>query len=176
MHYIVAVGAAGRRYLLRRNATGRVKISLSNWTACPGRRYDVRGTFHPFYTTFFLALAARPAREERTSGKEREVTNGGAEINCLSAVCLESRACESPVSTRPVCSSSDRNIVSADRRLSLSLSLSKDLRVIIAGTAQCCRAPENDGKNVYFISRFFQDTVVRMVVNQQMSATLYNYH
>lgn len=74
MHYIVAVGAAGRRYLLRRNATGRVKISLSNWTACPGRRYDVRGTFHPFYTTFFLVLSPRSAREPR---RENERGGGG---------------------------------------------------------------------------------------------------
>lgn len=119
------------------------------------------------FTRPFSSLLPRPAR---TSGKEREVTNGEAEINCLSAVCLESWACKAQfLRGRFV---SRRTGISCAR---IAGSLAKDLRVIIAGTAQCCRAPGNDGKNVYFISRFFQDTVVRMVVNQQMSATLYNY-
>lgn len=71
MHYIVVPGViycgvmppAGLRY---RSQIGR---------RVPARRYDARETFHPFYTTFFLAVAvaaARAAKRERKREKRRE--------------------------------------------------------------------------------------------------------
>lgn len=72
--YPAVIGAAQRPDALyrrdviycRHNAIGRVKISLSNWTACrrphgdttPGR------LFRPFYATFFLVAVVRFAKGE----------------------------------------------------------------------------------------------------------------
>lgn len=159
----------------RRNATGWVKISLSNWTACRRPHGDTtpERLFHPFYATFFLTAVVQAAKGERENAREwgRKTERGSrvAEINCLSAVCLESRARKAPVSTRPVCPSSDSNIVSADRR-----SLEGPARNYCSA-ARRCQALRNDSKNIYFILRFFRDTVGGMVTNRQMSATYYNY-
>jgi len=105
---------------------------------------------------------------ERTKMNEKEREEGRsrvAEINCLSAVCLESRTRKAPVSTQPVCPSSDSNIVSADRRS-------------LEGPARnyCATLPSSEKRvKIYFILWFFRDTVEGMVANRQMSATYYNY-
>lgn len=68
----------------RRNATGWVKISLSNWTACRRPHGDTPARlFYPFYTTFFHVAAARIAKgeqeNERASEEERERHKPGVE-------------------------------------------------------------------------------------------------
>lgn len=164
--YPAVIGAAQRCDALyrrdviycRHNAIGRVKISLSNWTACrtairhPGD-FSVRFT-RPFSSLLSCSPRRQSERTRRERGRKREAEQSGeAEINCLSAVCLESRARKAPVSTRPVCPSLDRNIVNADRR-----SLEGPVRNY-CGAARRCQVLRNDGKNIYFISRFFRDTV-----------------
>jgi len=169
MHYIVAVlfiagvmPPAGLRY---RSQIGRrvvVRMAIRR-----PRDFSVRDLF---------LRCRRAGREGRTKERERvreeereRQWSGEAEINCLSAVCLESRVRKAPVSTRPVCPSSDRNIVSTDRR-----SLEGFARNY-CGAARHCQTLRNDDKNIYFISRFFRNTVAGMVANRQMSATHYNY-
>jgi len=138
MHYIA--GTAGRRYLLRRNATGRVKISLSNWTACPGRRYDaVERLFIRFTRPFSSPLAVPPRERRATEERGRE----GEEKQRLIAY----RPFVSKLEPRKAqflrgrfVPRHDRNIASADR-----CSLSKDLRVIIAGAARRGAARRRSG-------------------------------
>lgn len=66
----------------RRNATGWVKISLSNWTACRRPHGDTpERLFYPFYTDLFprcrRADRERRARErERERGRKREAQAG----------------------------------------------------------------------------------------------------
>lgn len=73
--YPAVIGAARRPDALyrrgviycRRNATGWVKISLSNWTTCRRPHGDTtpEKLFRPFYATFFLVAVRTKGERER---------------------------------------------------------------------------------------------------------------